>query len=199
MSRSTLLLLLLLPLPLAAQIDLTLRWGVAGHGGHADATTDDRPSMHPGTDTDPTAAIGVRRGGWRAALGVRRSTSDLILAGEESGIITTDALRDLSLSLDLSRVIIGTVRGPRLSLLATLSRHSWSFPRFDDPSRTRWGTGLAIEGEVPLTGRWVGLVRADLERSGSLFTNDELPGDFTRRGAQRRSLGVGVRWAAGGE
>ncbi len=196
MSRSTLFLLLLLtPCPLAAQIDLTMRWSVAGHGGHADAATDDRPSMHPGPETVPTAAIGIRRGGWRAALSVRRSTSDLILAGEESGIVTTDALRDLSLSLDLGGVIAGTAHGARLSLLGTLSRHSWSFPQFEDPSRTRWGTGLAIEAEVPLTGRWVGLVRADLERSGSLFTDDELPGDFTRRSARRRSLGVGVRWA----
>jgi hypothetical protein len=198
MSRATLLLLLLLPLPLPAQIDITVRWGVVGHGGHADAPTDDRPSMHPGIGDDLSAAMGFNSGGWRTALGLRRGTSDLVLVGEESGIITPGALRDLGLTVELGRVLVGAPRGPLLTLLATLSRHSWSFPRFGDPARTRWGAGIVVESGVPIVGRWVGVIRAELERSGSLFADDELPSDFVKRGAHRASLGVGLRWRAGG-
>jgi hypothetical protein len=184
-----------LPAPLTAQVDLTAHWAVAGHAGHAAAPTDDQPSMHPGIGGEVTAAIGFRRGRWRTQLSVRSNSSDLVLVGDASGIITPGAVRDLALTLELGGVVAGAGGGPSLAILATLSRHRWSFPQFDDPTRTRWGGGLAVEASIPITGRWLGVVRAEAGMAGSLFEEAELPADFVRQRARRSALGVGVRWA----
>lgn len=193
---TALLLLALLPAPLPGQLDLTLRWEVVGHAGHAEAPGDDHPTMAPGVGTGLVAAFGFQREGWRGQLGLRRGTADLVLRGEASGIITPAALRETTLTLDLGRTVLGAEGRPTLALLAVISRHRWSFPRHDDPARTRWGGGVALEAAVPVTGRWRAIVRGELASAGSLFVAEELPGGFAPRGARRAGLGVGVRWQA---
>jgi hypothetical protein len=155
--------------------------------------------MRPGPGSAPAAAVGITHHGWRAQVALQRTTLDLVLVGDASGIITPGALRSSSVTLDLGRVLAGTPGRPSLALLALVSRRGWSFPRFDDPGRTRWGAGVALEATVPLSGRWSGITRGELGFSGSLFDAPELPSDFDRRGARRIAAMIGVRWRIGGQ
>lgn len=193
--RLCLLLTLLLPAALPAQFHLTSRVGIADHTGHArDVTDEDEPTFGPGVTRDASLAIGVDRGPWRLGISVRRETADLVLAGHTSGIITRDALAAWQGGLELGRRIIGGLGAPSLHLLLGAGLTRWSFPGFDDPARNRLGGWLALDGALPLSRRFDGVLRLEILGSTSLFEEADLPEGYQSLVARRIGLSLGLRW-----
>ena len=54
----------------------------------------------------------------------------------------------------------------------------------------------ALEGSLPLRGRWHGVLRAEAAIGRSLFEADELPAGYTVRPARRGGIALGIarRW-----
>jgi hypothetical protein len=199
MPRTPLLLLagLLLgeAIPLAAQVDVTIRAGTARHGAHArDPDAVDHPRFAPGDATTLAAAIGYRRGRTRLALAVRRESPDLVLRGDDAGILTPGVLTATSLSLAASRVVVGTPAVATLALEVGVSRLRWSFAGFDDPPHATWAGLGALEGALPLTRRLQGILRLEGNVGGSMFADEPLEGYRTTT-PLRASLELGLRFA----
>jgi hypothetical protein len=194
---SRLLVLALFPALLPAQVHLTTRTGFVAHGPHAvDKTASDEPSFRPGTAGELALVLGIDRGEWRVAVFLRRAPADLILRGAEAGVITPDALRATGLGLEVGHLLAGRLGQPSLHLLLVLERTNWSFPLLNEPARHGWGGGAALEGAVPLGGRFAGILRLDGARTGSLFSEDELPQGYQRQPATRMGLSLGLRWGS---
>jgi hypothetical protein len=190
-----LLLALLLPVSLPAQLHLTVRVGIADHGGHArDASDPDEPTFGPGVAGNGFFAIGVDRGPWRLALVTGRESPDLVLVGHTSGIITRDALAAWHGGLELGRRVVGPAGAPSIHLLAGVGITRWSFPGFEDPARNRLGGWLALDGALPLAARLHGILRLELMSSSSLFEEADLPEGFESLAARRIALSLGIRW-----
>lgn len=185
---------LLVPALLPAQFDLTVRTGFVAHGPHAtDAAASGAPSFRPGSGGEAALGLGVVAGDWRIAVGYRRAPADLVLRGDDAGIITPDAIAAHGLTLELGRRIAGPATGSTLHVLLGAERTSWSFPGLDEPTRSGWGGVVALEGAVPFGRRVAGVVRVEGARSASLFTEEELPDGFSREAANRVGLSVGIR------
>ena len=190
-----LLLVLLLPAVLSAQFHLTSRLGVADHSGHArDVTDTDEPTFGPGVTRDVSLSIGVDRGRWRLGVTLRRETADLVLAGHTSGIITRDALAAWQGGVELGRRVVGGTGAPTVHLIAGAGLTRWSFPGFDDPARNRFGGWLALDGALPLSQRFDGVLRLELLSSTSLFEKADLPEGYQSLAARRIGLSLGLRW-----
>lgn len=185
---------LLVPALLPAQFDLTVRSGFVAHGAHAtDGVASGAPTFRPGSGGEAAVALGARVGTWRVAVAMRRAPADLVLRGDDAGIITPDAITATAVGLELGRRLAGAPGGPELDAFLGAERVSWSFPGLDEPTRSGWGGLVALEGVVPFGRRAAGVVRLEGARGGSLFTEEELPDGFARRGASRIGLSVGLR------
>lgn len=192
--RLRLLALLLTPAALPAQVHLTIRTGFVAHAAHAtDGAATGSPTFRPGTAGDIAAALGIDRGAWRAELSLRRAPADLVLRGSDIGVITPDALTATGLAVGLGRRLAGAPERATLHVMLAAERTRWSFPGLAEPARSSWGALVALEGAVPLGGRLHGVVHLDAARSGSLFSDDDLPDGFARKVASRIGLSVGLR------
>lgn len=190
----SLLPLLLLPSPLVAQFDVTLRLGVAEHRGHAVAPDEaDQPHLGPAVSRQLGASIGYRRGAWRAAAALRRATPDLRVGGSGGGIFTPGVLSSWQATLGLGRTVLGGIGSPTLQAEGGIAATRWSFARFDDPPRWRWGGYLALEGALALAGAVEGVLRTEAASSGGLFVEKELPEGFVRERSWQWALELGVR------
>lgn len=194
-TRFLLLTMLLAPATAAAQWHVTLRTGVAGHSAHADAgSASDEPSFRPGTGIVVAGAAGYEHGPWRVALMVGRETPDLVLRGDDSGLITPDALRALDLGLEVGRRVAGTPGSATLHLSGGVARTRWSFADVDEPPRWRWRGLAALDGALPLAGSLDGTLRLEGAREAGIFLADELPDGYRSHGAWRATMALGVRW-----
>jgi len=202
MRRRPVGLLLILPLllhpgqPLVAQWQVQLVASSARAAGHARADDDpDRPEVAPHRPV--TLAVSVVRpfGTWHLAGTVRRTHSDLAIRGGETAVVTRGALRAWGAGAELGRRVVGSADSP--SFVAALGGmvERWSFPTSGGEPRVVPSVYGAVEGRVPLSRQWRGIVRGEAAVSGSLFTAADLPPDYTAKAGRRWGFGIGVGWA----
>lgn len=191
--RHLLVLSLLLPTPLLGQFDVTVRLVEARHSSQASAPDQgDGPSIRPLADLGPGVELGLRRGFWRLAVGASQITHDLVLQGDEGGIVTPGVLRGTNVTAQIGRPIAQHGES-HLELAAGVVGTRWSFVGLGDPSRWRWGPVVSLEGVFPLSPR-IGMVsRLAASRSGSVFEDDEIPEGYARQGSNRFEWSVGLR------
>jgi len=186
-------LFLLLPVPMIAQVDLTVRLVESRHGSQASAPDiGDGPSIRPLADLGPGLEIGLRRGDWRVSVGTARITHDLVLQGGDAGIITPDVLRGVDLAVQVGRPILRH-GDASIELAAGVIGTRWSFVGLGDPSRWRWGPVASLAGVLPLSGGVSAVTRLAVSRAGGIFTDEEIPEEYTRESANRFEWSVGLR------
>jgi hypothetical protein len=202
MRRRPVGLLLILPLLVHPGQPLGGQWGVqmvassARAAGHARADDDpDRPEVAPHHPV--TLGLGVVRpfGRWQFAATLHRTHSDLAIRGGETAIVTRGALRAWGAGVELGRRVAGTADAPSAVALLGGSVERWSFPTSGGEPRVIPSVYGAIEGRVPLTRHWQGIVRGEAAVGGSLFTASDLPADYAVRVGRRWGFGIGVGWA----
>ncbi|HRP07800.1 MAG TPA: hypothetical protein PLL69_04870 [Gemmatimonadales bacterium] len=188
--------LIAIPTLLSAQIQLTGSLVVARHHGHSLAAEDaGQPRILPGAGLGGALAISMDRGPLRLALMLeRQGGADLLIVGDESGVVTRDMINSTSFGLDLGARIAGDTELASLHLLAGIRSIRWSFDGVEDPAVTRVGAVLAIEGATPVGPRLHSVIRADATFSGGLFDADQLPEGYERETGRRLALMVGLRW-----
>lgn len=188
-------LLLLAPATAAAQFDVTLLAGASTHGAHADdPSTPDHPGFAPSSSRALLAAVGYRRGAFRIAVSVRTERPDLVLRGDDAGVITPDALRLVVVALSAGRRILGDAGRAELAVEAGVARSRWSFRGFDDPPSAGWSAQAALEAALPFASHWAGILRLDGGIGGSMFPDEPIEG-YRSRTPLRATLSVGLRLA----
>jgi hypothetical protein len=182
--------------PLVGQWQVQLVGTSDRAAGHARADADpDRPEVAPHRPV--TLAVSVVRpfGTWHLAGTVRRTHSDLAISGGETAVVTRGALRAWGAGAELGRRVVGSADSP--SVVAALGGlvERWSFPTSGGEPRVIPSVYGAVEGRVPLTRHWQGIVRGEAAVGGSLFTASDLPADYRARAGRRWGFGIGVGWA----
>lgn len=201
MRRRPVGLLLVLPLllhraePLPGQWQVQLVAGSARAAGHARADDDpDHPEVAPHHPV--TIAVTVVRpfGRWQLGATLRRSHSDLAISGGETAVVTRGALRAWGAGVELGRRVVGTADAPSAVALLGGAVERWSFPTSGGAPRVVPSVHGAVEGRVPLSRHWLGIVRGEAAVSGSLFTASDLPPDYAVRAGRRWGIGIGLGW-----
>lgn len=201
MRRGPVGLLLILPFlvppvePLAAQWQVQLVTTSARAAGHARADNDpDRPEVVPHHPVTLALTMVRPLGRWHLAGTVRRTHSDLAISGGETAVVTRGALRAWGAGVELGRRLAGAAASPSVAAVLGGGVERWSFPTSGGEPRFLLAVHGALEGRVPLTRRWLGIVRGEAAVSGSLFTPSDLPPDYTVRAGWRWGFGLGVGW-----
>lgn len=183
------------PTLLPAQFDLTLRAGAASLRGFARSDESaDRPELRPSPNSDFAGAVGFDRGPWRIAASVRRTDSDLVIVGADAGVSVTDELRGTAFGAEVGRRLVGSAEHPSAHLLVGVTHERWSFRDTGGESRSKLQFGAALEGDVPFTTAWSGVVRVEGALGKSPFRADDLPDGFDQRTARRGAMHFGLRW-----
>lgn len=201
MRRRPLGLLLVLPLlmhpaqPLTGQWQMQLVASGARAAGHARAEADpDRPEVAPHHPVTLALTMVRPLGAWHLAGTVRRMHSDLAIRGGETAVVTRGALRAWGAGLELGRRVIGPADSPSVTALLGGSLERWTFPTSGGEPRFLTAVHGALEGRVPLSRHWHGIVRGEAAVSGSLFTAADLPPDYAARAGRRWGIGIGMGW-----
>ncbi len=187
--------LIALPASLHAQWQFSLLGSSARSTGHAhiqDATE----QLEVGPDRPSMLALTASRdyGPWRFGLALHRTTSDLTLRGSETAIVTRGDLAAWGGGVEVGRRILGVGVLPNLYGVLGATRERWTFPVSGGDARTVTVGTAALEGAVPFTPHWSGIVRAEGAVSGSLFGPEELPPGYAVRAGRRLGIGLGVGW-----
>lgn len=181
--------------PLAAQFDLTFRAGATSLNGFARSSeAADRPELRPSSNSDFAGAVGFDRGPWRVAASVRSTDADLVIVGTDAGVIATDQLRGTAFGAEVGRRLLGSAQHPSAHLLVGVAHERWSFRDAGGESRSKLQFGAALEGEVPFTPAWSGVVRIEGALGKSPFRAEDLPNGFEQRTARRGAMHLGIRW-----
>jgi hypothetical protein len=197
--RSMLVLMAMLvaqaPGAVQAQVHLTVQTSLVEHRGHAyDALDSEGASLMPATAREFAIGIGMDRGTWRLSLTAATSSPDLLVLGDDTGIVTRNVLESTTLGIAIGPRILGGPGQAELHLLAGATINRWSFSYLGDPARNRTLFTIAAEGAMPLTGSIRGVMRLEGGFGSSLFYQDDLPEGYQTRGARRVSMAVGLRW-----
>lgn len=183
--------------PLSAQVGLAFRSGHSVHLGHAEAAgLIDSPSLRPGGTADHALEIALDRNGWRLAAIRQWSGGDLVMRGEESGVISPDAVKSTGHMVTAGRRIGGA--GPAaLHGFVGAVRRQWSFPVLAGGTTSGWGALLGVEMEWAAF-RGIALTfRYEIERGGSFVGEEDLPEGYRLRAGHRAGFSAGLRWRAG--
>jgi hypothetical protein len=177
--------------PLAAQ----RQWGVAlevgqvSFDGHAKSTVPPETSGHPSS----ASIWGLRldRNGPRIGFGVGilAASTGVEFESDEAAAEARDVLDLFEIAPEISVVILKPREtAVRLHAGAVLDR--WS--PHGDVARTALGGLGAISIDVPFSSRISVTVRWQVAATGSVFNEEELPPDFSRKS------GRSTRWIVGG-
>lgn len=181
--------------PLTAQLDLTFRAGASTLRGFARSTESaDRPELRPSANSDVAGSIGYDRGPWRIAGLIRSTSADLVIIGTDAGVSSTDQMLGTTFGLEVGRRIVGSAERPSAHLLVGAGYEHWSFSDAGGDDRSKFQFTAALEGNVPFSSAWSGVVRLDGALGKSPFRDDDLPDEFNPRTARRGSLHLGIRW-----
>lgn len=196
MRSLTVSLLLLVPLhPAAAQWRLTLLQGSSAVSGHShDESSPDHPAFLPDRPNSYTLAIGRKFSSSRLMLEVRRTRADLALRGPGTTIVTRGALHAWGAALEGARRLAGTAGRPTLHGGLGVVLERWNFDLGDGEARWRVAGRGALEVDLPITGRWNGVLRGEMTASPSVFTADELPEGYVRKTGWSRGIEIGAGW-----
>jgi|CXWL01.1.fsa_nt_gi hypothetical protein len=189
-------LLLALPLgPLHAQRSFTLLGLTGNASGHARADDDpERPTIAPDHPAIWQLGLTEDHDAWRVAAVLRHARADLAIRGTTSAVLTRGAVRSWSAGLEGGRRFAGATGAPTLHALLGVAVERTTFPVTGGDSRARLVTLVALEGAVPLSGRWHAVVRGEAGRSAALFGANELPPGYAVRAGRRWNLGIGLGW-----
>ncbi len=189
------LLLLILPAVLPAQFDIGLRLVDRRSSAHADAPRlTDSPGMRPQPALGVGVDLGWQRGPWRFGLSGARAGHDLAVAGGGSGVLSEGLLRSTSVTVRGGRALLRRGGGELAWAVGVTGIH-WSFPGVEEPARWRWGATGLLEATAPVSARWQVVSQLAVTRMASLFTDQELPEGYHRRGAMMFELSIGLRYS----
>ena len=181
--------------PATAQWRLTLLHGTASVTGHSrDESTPDHLAFLPDRPHSDALAVSREFGGNRLALELRRTGADLALRGPGTTIVTRGALHAWGAAVGVARRLAGTSGRPTLrgGLSALLER--WTFDLGDGAARWRVAGRGTLEVDLPIAGRWDGVLRGELTASPSVFTAEELPEGYVRKLGWSRGIEIGAGW-----
>lgn len=183
--------------PLLGQWRLGLEVGAARFWGASRDTGGDHPSFRPYRPT--TFGVGLERQTGRYAVGLQVRYAEASLALEGPGVVISSegGFTFLSISPELAVRVATLGSGNELRVHGGPMLEVWDI--VDQNARTRFGAQGAISLDVPLGGRFGGVVLAGLAVTPSPYEEGEL--DLEGLGARyelktqwRRSFGVGLRY-----
>ncbi|MDZ4258985.1 MAG: hypothetical protein U0974_03695 [Gemmatimonadales bacterium] len=181
--------------PLAAQLDFTFRAGASTLRGFARSSeAADRPELRPSANSDVAGSIGYDRGPWRIAGLIRSTSADLVIVGADAGVSSNDQMLGTTFGVEIGRRLVGSAERPSAHLLVGAGYEHWSFRDAIGDDRSKLQFSAALEGNVPFSSAWSGVVRLDGALGKSPFRADDLPEEFERRTARRGSMHLGLRW-----
>lgn len=137
--------------------------------------------------------IRIERGGRtvRVALSFHLASPGLALEGTGGSSVVKSQMTVLGAAPELSLRLVGG-NSDALRIQAGPLIESWEVRAFS--RRTRVGVHASMSYEFELTGRFGSAVRAGLARIESPFEEGDLPSEFERRAAWRRSVAFGLRY-----
>lgn len=192
MRRLFLPLLLCLPLALPAQWTTGVRAGSSVTRGHArNIEEPDRPELRPDHPGSIEGFVGHRGADWQFRVAVRHRSADVTVSGGPIAVVTLNALEAWGAGGEVGHRLAGASGHPRLDATLGVSVDRWDLLGADQP---RWHPELrgGLELEVPIVGRWLGLVRGEVAVTRSLFETEDLPAGYQRRTGWSSGLSIGV-------
>jgi hypothetical protein len=183
--------------PLFGQYRVGLEVGAARFWGVSRDTGGDHASFRPYRPT--TFGIGLERqtDRYAVALHVRYSQASLALEGPEAAVAAEGVFKLVSVAPELAIRLATLGPGNQLRLHAGPLLEVWDI--IDQDARTRFGAQTSISLDIPLGGRFDGVVLAGVSVTRSPYQEGELDiggsaPTYELRAQWRRSFAGGLRY-----
>lgn len=175
---------------------VTLEAGLVRFSGTtAPAPGSDRSPARPDRSAEFAARVERQTGAVSLALALRYSETEALIFEDDDPvavIVRGVSLRAYDVAPEIG-VRIVTGRGDRsLSIHGGPLVTRWTAK--DSEARTRLGAHITLALDLPFSERVAGILRTGVTVGGSLFTEDEVSPELTRRATWRRTFGLGLRY-----